>query len=81
MRVYIVLATAGIVALSTPAGAQVVRRAPSRPGDRIRLMSRDQAEVIVVKDVRNYASFDEMASKEDLEKIAPGRSPALRVIR
>ena len=37
MRVYVALAAAGIVALSTPAGAQVVRRAPSTPGDRIRL--------------------------------------------
>jgi ASC-1-like (ASCH) protein/ribosomal protein S18 acetylase RimI-like enzyme len=47
-----------------------------RPEDRIRLASRDQTEVIVVKDIRNYASFDEMATKEDLGKIAPGSSPS-----
>jgi len=64
MRVYIVLATAGIVALSTPAGAQVVRRAPSRPGDRIRLTLNggEQSSASPFKETQTFPQYFEQGT-------------------
>lgn len=45
------------------------------PGERILLQSRDQEQMIVVKDVRRYASFAEMIAVEDPVKIAPDVKP------
>jgi ASC-1-like (ASCH) protein/ribosomal protein S18 acetylase RimI-like enzyme len=42
-----------------------------QPGEHIRLMSRDQSEVIKIKDVRVYETFDDMLAKEDATKIVP----------
>jgi len=46
-----------------------------RAGDSIRLMSRDQSEIIEVRDVREYSSFREMLAQEDATKIAPELAP------
>src|SRR5262249_52095902 len=45
-----------------------------RPGERIRLSSRTQTQVIHVKDVRHYPNFREMLDREDATKIAPGKN-------
>jgi ASC-1-like (ASCH) protein len=46
------------------------------PGERILFQSRDQSQVIVVSDVRRYASFEDMIKVEDPQRIAPGVAAA-----
>jgi ASC-1-like (ASCH) protein/ribosomal protein S18 acetylase RimI-like enzyme len=41
-------------------------------GERIRLRSRTQEQVILVKDVRQYRTFEEMLSVEEASRITPG---------
>lgn len=43
-----------------------------QPGERIRLASHLETQVIRVNDVRRYQSFDEMIKREDASLIAPG---------
>ena len=47
-----------------------------KAGERIRLASRDDSQVVVVRDVRAYDSFDEMAMIENLSHVVPGQRPA-----
>jgi ASC-1-like (ASCH) protein/GNAT superfamily N-acetyltransferase len=43
-----------------------------QPGERIRLSSQTQSQIIRVKDVRRYRTFHEMLESEDPNHIAPG---------
>jgi ASC-1-like (ASCH) protein len=43
-----------------------------RPGEHIRLASRTETQIIRIKDVRNYATFDEMLDSEEASRIVPG---------
>ena len=52
-----------------------------QPGERIRLASRSQAEIIRVKGVRNYPTFTDMLGAEDAGLIAPGESDVLRLLQ
>ena len=45
-----------------------------QPGERIRLESRADAQVIRVKQVRRYQSFEQMLSAEDPSRIVPGKA-------
>jgi ASC-1-like (ASCH) protein len=45
-------------------------------GERIRFASRDDSQVVLVKAVRNYPSFSEMAAVENLGHVVPGQSNA-----
>jgi len=45
-----------------------------QPGERIRLMSRNETQFIRVNAVRRYKSIDEMMIAEDYTRIAPGMS-------
>jgi ASC-1-like (ASCH) protein len=45
-----------------------------RAGERIRFASRDDSQVVLVRDVRTYNAVDEMAKVEDLGHIVPGHS-------
>lgn len=46
-----------------------------RVGERVRFASRDDSQVVVIRDVRKYPSFSEMALVEDVGKIVPGQPP------
>jgi ASC-1-like (ASCH) protein len=52
-------------------------------GERIRMTSRSESEVIRVKDIRRYATFDAMLVSESAERIAPGaaKGDVLRLLR
>lgn len=69
---FLELIRSGRKTLEVRVGYQTIKNI--RPGDRIRFASRDQTEVVVVKKIRNYPNFEDMATKEDLELIAPGRT-------
>lgn len=43
-------------------------------GERIRFASRDDSQVVIVKEVRQYKTFEEMSKAEDLSLIVPGQS-------
>ncbi len=53
-----------------------------QPGERIKLASRTETQIIRVRDVRRYATFDEMIAVEDAGQIAPGlpRQEVLRLL-
>ena len=44
-----------------------------QPGERIKLASRTQTQVVRVRDVRRYRTFDEMLEAENPSHIVPGR--------
>jgi ASC-1-like (ASCH) protein len=46
-----------------------------KAGERIRLASRDDSQVVLVRGVRTYSAIDEMAKVEDLGHVVPGQSP------
>jgi ASC-1-like (ASCH) protein len=43
-------------------------------GERVKMTSRSDAEIVRVKDVRRYPNFDEMLRVENADSIAPGKS-------
>jgi ASC-1-like (ASCH) protein/ribosomal protein S18 acetylase RimI-like enzyme len=45
-----------------------------RAGEKIRFASRDETQVVLVREIRAYSNFDEMAKTEDLSQIVPGQS-------
>jgi ASC-1-like (ASCH) protein len=47
-----------------------------KAGERIRFASRDDSQIVIVRDVRTYASFAEMVKSEQLGHVVPGQSPA-----
>lgn len=51
-----------------------------KAGERIRFASRDDSQVVLVREVRTYKSFAEMAASENLDHIVPGQS-AQNVLR
>ena len=54
-----------------------------KPGERIRLASRTQTQVIRVREVRRYSKFDEMMESEEAGRIAPGlpKQEVLRLLK
>ena len=53
------------------------------PGERIRLMSHSQMQIIRIDDVRKYQSFHDLMQSEDAERIVPGMTQAqvLKLLR
>lgn len=54
-----------------------------KPGERVSFCSREESEVVRIKDVRKYGSFEAMLEHESPERIVPGKDVAslLRLLR
>ncbi len=71
---YLNLVKSGTKPLEVRVGYDSIKEIQS--GDRIRFASRDDEQVVLVRDVRNYSNFAEMAASEKLSEIVPGQSEA-----
>lgn len=54
-----------------------------RAGERVRFASRDETQIVLVRDVRRYRTFEEMAERENLSHVVPGqpRKEVMRILK